>query len=101
VEPGADDAALGTISIGADGAHAQPGDDAGSPRCDLVVQGSNTSTPGHTTLVDMVPAPRSSGVTPGFKAKPNAHSMPTQESSFHTCCTENGYRITNFTIYST
>jgi hypothetical protein len=37
-------------------------------------------------------------VTPSFKAKPNAHSMCAQESSFHTCRTENGYRITNASI---
>jgi hypothetical protein len=34
----------------------------------------------------------------GFKAKPNAHSMCTQESSLHTYRTENGYRITNVSI---
>jgi hypothetical protein len=39
-------------------------------------------------------------VTPGFKAKSNAHSMCTQESSLHTYRTENGYRITNITIYN-
>jgi hypothetical protein len=37
-------------------------------------------------------------VTPGFKAKPNAHSMCAQESSFHTYHIENGYRITNVSI---
>jgi hypothetical protein len=37
-------------------------------------------------------------VTPGFKAKPNAHSMCVQESSFHTYRTENGYIITNVSI---
>jgi hypothetical protein len=37
--------------------------------------------------------------TPGFKAKPNAHSMCAQKSSLHTYRTENGYRITNVTIY--
>jgi hypothetical protein len=35
-----------------------------------------------------------------FKAKPNAHSMCAQESSLHTYCIKNGYRITNATIYS-
>jgi hypothetical protein len=39
-------------------------------------------------------------VTPNFKAKPNAHNMCAQESSLHTHYTENGYRITNVTIYS-
>jgi hypothetical protein len=34
-----------------------------------------------------------------FKAKPSTHSMCAQESSLHTYCTENGYRITNVTIY--
>jgi hypothetical protein len=42
----------------------------------------------------------SESVTPGFKAKPNAHSMCVQKSSLHTYHTENGYRITNITIYS-
>jgi hypothetical protein len=37
-------------------------------------------------------------VTPGFKAKLNAHSMCAQESSLHTYHTENGYRITNVII---
>jgi hypothetical protein len=37
-------------------------------------------------------------VTPGFKAKLNAHSICAQESSLHTYRTENGYRITNVTI---
>jgi hypothetical protein len=39
-------------------------------------------------------------ITPGFKAKPNAHSLCAQESSLHTYHTENGYRITNITIYN-
>jgi hypothetical protein len=39
-------------------------------------------------------------ITPGFKAKPNAHSMCAQESSLHTYHTKNGYRITNVTIYN-
>jgi hypothetical protein len=43
---------------------------------------------------------RASGVTPGFKAKPNAHSMCVHELSLHTYHTENGYRITNVTIYN-
>jgi hypothetical protein len=38
------------------------------------------------------------GVTPGFKAKPNAHNMCAQESSLHTHRTENGYRMTNVSI---
>jgi hypothetical protein len=29
-------------------------------------------------------------VTPGFKAKPNAHSMCDQKSSLHTYCSEMG-----------
>jgi hypothetical protein len=39
-------------------------------------------------------------ITPGFKAKPNAHSMCAHESSLHTHRIKNGYRITNVTIYS-
>jgi hypothetical protein len=39
-------------------------------------------------------------VTLGFKAKLNAHSMCAQEASLHTYHTENGYRITNVTIYN-
>jgi hypothetical protein len=35
-----------------------------------------------------------------FKPKPNAHSMCADESSLHTYCIENGYRITNVTIYN-
>jgi hypothetical protein len=35
-----------------------------------------------------------------FKPKPNAHSMCAQESSLHTYRIENGYRITNVTIYN-
>jgi hypothetical protein len=37
-------------------------------------------------------------VTPGFKAKPNAHSMCAQKTSLHTYRTENEYIITNVTI---
>jgi hypothetical protein len=40
------------------------------------------------------------GATPGFNAKPNAHRMCAQQLSFHTYCTENGYRINNVTIYN-
>jgi hypothetical protein len=39
-------------------------------------------------------------VIPSFKTNPNTHSMSSQESSFHTYCIENGYRITNIVIYS-
>jgi hypothetical protein len=39
-------------------------------------------------------------VTPDFKTKLNAHSMCAQESSLHTYRVENGYRITNVTIYN-
>jgi hypothetical protein len=39
-------------------------------------------------------------VTPGFKVKPNAHSMCAHESDLHTYHSENGYRITNVTIYN-
>jgi hypothetical protein len=35
-----------------------------------------------------------------FKSELNTHSMCVQESSFHTYHIENGYRITNVTIYS-
>jgi hypothetical protein len=41
-----------------------------------------------------------SGTMPGFKAKPNARSICAQESSFHTYHIENGYIITNVTIYN-
>jgi hypothetical protein len=41
-----------------------------------------------------------SGVTPGFKAKSNAHSICAHESGFHTYSIENGYRITNAIIYN-
>jgi hypothetical protein len=37
---------------------------------------------------------------PFFKPKPNADSMCAQESSLHTYHTENGYKITNVTIYN-
>jgi hypothetical protein len=37
-------------------------------------------------------------VTPGFKDKPNAHSLCAQESSLHTYHTENGYIRTNVSI---
>jgi hypothetical protein len=37
---------------------------------------------------------------PVFKSKVNAHSMCAQESSLHTYHIENGYKITNVTIYS-
>jgi hypothetical protein len=43
---------------------------------------------------------RGAPVTPSFKAKLNVHSMCAHESSFHTYCIENGYRITNVTIYN-
>jgi hypothetical protein len=36
--------------------------------------------------------------TPGFKPKPNAHSMCVQESILHTYLTKNGYKITNVII---
>jgi hypothetical protein len=42
----------------------------------------------------------SHSVTPDFKAKSNVHSMCAQKSSFHTYRIENGYIITNITIYS-
>jgi hypothetical protein len=48
-------------------------------------------------LSKLVPAP----VIPGFNAKPNTQRMCAQEPSFHRYHTENGYRITNVTIYST
>jgi hypothetical protein len=35
-----------------------------------------------------------------FKPKLKARSMCAQESSSHTYCIENGYRITNVTIYN-
>jgi hypothetical protein len=39
-------------------------------------------------------------VTPDFEAKSNTHIMCAQELSFHTYYTENGYRISNATIYN-
>jgi hypothetical protein len=42
---------------------------------------------------------KTDGVTPGPKAKPNAHSICAQKLSLHTYRTENGYSITNVTIY--
>jgi hypothetical protein len=39
-------------------------------------------------------------VTPNFKAKPNAHSKCAQESSLNTYRIEDGYIITNVTIYN-
>jgi hypothetical protein len=47
-------------------------------------QASGASTPGEGKPAH----PRA--VTPGFKAKQNAHSMCAQESSLHTYHTENG-----------
>jgi hypothetical protein len=37
-------------------------------------------------------------ITPGFKAKPNAHNMYVQESSLHAYHIENGYRTINVSI---
>jgi hypothetical protein len=48
-----------------------------------------------TTLTIMIRG----DLSPGFKAKPNAHSMRAHESSLYTYHTENGYRITNVNIY--
>jgi hypothetical protein len=39
-------------------------------------------------------------VTPGFKVKLDAHGICAQGSSLHTYRKENGYRITNITIYN-
>jgi hypothetical protein len=61
VEPSADDAPLGTICVGLDGADPQPGDDAGIPCRDLVVWGTDSGTPGHTTPGNTVSTPGSSG----------------------------------------
>jgi hypothetical protein len=61
VAPGADDAPLGAISIEADRAGPQLGNDVRSPHRDLVVRGTNSGTFGHTTPGDTVPTPRSSG----------------------------------------
>jgi hypothetical protein len=63
VEPDADDAPLCTISVGVDGADPWPGDDARSLRCDLVLHGASPSTPRHTVLSDVVPAPGFLGAT--------------------------------------
>jgi hypothetical protein len=63
---GTDDAPIGAISIEANGAGPWPGDDAESPRCDLVVWGDDFGMPGHTTPSGMVPAlGSSSGMGPG------------------------------------
>jgi hypothetical protein len=61
VEPGADDVPVGTINVGADGADPRSGDNAGSPRRDLVVRGTDSCTLRHTTLGDTVLALGSSG----------------------------------------
>jgi hypothetical protein len=39
-------------------------------------------------------------VTPGFKARSNAHSMYVQRSSLHTCHKENEYKNINVIIYN-
>jgi hypothetical protein len=52
------------------------------------------------TFCPWPPPARQRGVTPGFKTKPNAHSMCVQESSLHTYRIENKYRIINVTIYN-
>jgi hypothetical protein len=44
--------------------------------------------------------PSLTNVTLGFKVKLNAHSMCAHESSLYIHRTENGYRITNVTIYN-
>jgi hypothetical protein len=43
---------------------------------------------------------RGGGCHTRFKVKPNAHSMCVHKSSLHIGRTENGYRITNVSIYS-
>jgi hypothetical protein len=65
VEPGADDVPVGTINVGADGADPRSGDNAGSPRRDLVVRGTDSCTLRHTTLGDTVLALGSSGAMGG------------------------------------
>jgi hypothetical protein len=65
-ELSADDAPVGPFNIGADGVDPQSGDDAGSLHRDMVVWGTNSCTPGHTTLGNTVPTLESSGaVGPG------------------------------------
>jgi hypothetical protein len=61
VETGADDAPLGTVNIEADEADPRPSDDGRSPHCDLVVRGTDSGMPGHTTPNDTVLVPGSSG----------------------------------------
>jgi hypothetical protein len=66
VELSADDAPVGPINVGADGVDPRSGDDAGTLHRDLVVWGTDSCTPGHTTLGNTVPTLESSGaVGPG------------------------------------
>jgi hypothetical protein len=62
VGPGADDAPLGAISIGADGADPRLGNFARNLHHDLLKWGTDSGMPGHTTPGDMVPALGFSGV---------------------------------------
>jgi hypothetical protein len=57
VEPDADDAPLGVISIRADGVDPWLGDNARSLHRDLVIHGACPGTPGHTASCDTVPSP--------------------------------------------
>jgi hypothetical protein len=70
--------------------------------------GPIVTTNGHQAVGMLIVQPQSQAlkvlknfilaVTPGFKAKPNAHSMYAQESNLRTYRSENGYRITNVSI---
>jgi hypothetical protein len=61
VELSANDPPVGPINVGADGVDPRSGDDAGSLHRDLVAWGTDSCTPGHTTLGNTVPILESSG----------------------------------------
>jgi hypothetical protein len=67
VEPDADDALLGAVSVGADGADPWPGDDAKCLCRVLVLHGASPERPGYTAPGNMVLAPGLPGVVgPGL-----------------------------------
>jgi hypothetical protein len=61
VELDPDSAPLGAVSIEADMADPQQGDNARSSLCDLVVHGASLGMPERTNLGDAIPAPGPSG----------------------------------------
>jgi hypothetical protein len=61
VEPDANDVPLVIINVGADMAGPRPGNDAGSPHRDLVVQGVDSSMPGRHGTSPLVLRCRGSG----------------------------------------